>query len=118
MPSHSSYLLQPLDVSCFATLKRAYGRQIGQLMRDGVNHINKADFLTGYNRARTEAITPAITKSGFATIGLVPFDPDRVLSKLNIQIRTPTPTSTYTTTAMDSRDSTAPRNSRSSSKVN
>ena len=26
MPAHSSHLLQPLDVSCFATLKRAYGR--------------------------------------------------------------------------------------------
>ncbi|KAI2791755.1 hypothetical protein POX_c04633 [Penicillium oxalicum] len=26
MPSHSSHLLQPLDVGCFAVLKRAYGR--------------------------------------------------------------------------------------------
>ncbi len=91
MPSHSSHLLQLLDVSCFATLKRAYGRQIEQLMRSGVNHIDKADFLTAYNRARTESMTPAIARSGFAATGLVPFNPDRVLSKLNIQIRTPTP---------------------------
>ena len=91
MPAHSSHLLQPLDVSCFATLKRAYGRQIEQLMRDGVNHIDKSDFLTAYQRARTEAMTPANARSGFAATGIVPFDPDRVLAKLNTQIRTPTP---------------------------
>jgi hypothetical protein len=91
MPAHSSHLLQPLDVSCFATLKRIYGCQIQQLMRDGVNYIDKPDFLTAYNRARIEAITPAIIRSGFAATGLVPFNPDRVLSELNIQIRTPTP---------------------------
>jgi hypothetical protein len=60
-------------------------------MCDGVNHIDKSDFLRAYNIARTEAITPAIARSGFAATGLVPFDPDRVLSKLNTQIRTPTP---------------------------
>ena len=91
MPAHSSHLIQPLDVSCFATLKRAYGRQVEHLMRDGVNYIDKPDFLTAYNIARTEAMTPTIARSGFAATGLVPFDPDRVLSKLNTQICTPTP---------------------------
>lgn len=28
MPVHSSHLLQPLDVSCFSPLKRAYGRLV------------------------------------------------------------------------------------------
>ena len=78
-------------------------------MRNGVNYIDKPDFLTAYHKARTEAMTPAIARSGFAATGLVPFNPERVLEKLNTQIRTPTPpTSTSTTTAMDSRDSTAP----------
>jgi hypothetical protein len=60
-------------------------------MHNRVNHIDKPDFLTAYNIACTEAITPAIARSGFAATGLVPFNPDRVLSKLNIQVRTPTP---------------------------
>jgi hypothetical protein len=60
-------------------------------MRNRVNYIDKPDFLTAYNRARIEAITPAIIRSGFAATRLVPFNPDRVLSELNIQIRTPTP---------------------------
>jgi hypothetical protein len=32
MPPHSSHLLQPLDVGCFAPLKKAYGTQIGELI--------------------------------------------------------------------------------------
>ncbi len=60
-------------------------------MRNRVNYIDKADFLTVYNKARTESITPAITRSSFTATRLVPFNLDRVLLKLNIQIRTPTP---------------------------
>ena len=48
MPSHSSYLLQPLDVGCFAPLKRAYGRLVSDLARVSYNHIDKLDFLTEY----------------------------------------------------------------------
>jgi hypothetical protein len=31
MPAYSSHILHPLDVGCFAPLKRAYGQQIGNL---------------------------------------------------------------------------------------
>jgi len=91
MPPHSSHLLQPLDVSCFAVLKRLYGRQIEDLMRVGVNHIDKSDFLSAYLTARTEALISNTIRSGFAATGLVPYDPEYVLSKLNTQLRTPTP---------------------------
>lgn len=91
MPPYSSHLLQPLDVSCFAGLKRLYGRQVEDLMRAGVSHINKSDFLPAYFTARIEALTPNTVRSGFAATGLVPYEPERVLSKLNTQLRTPTP---------------------------
>ena len=91
MPPHSSHLLQPLDVSCFAVLKRSYGRQIEDLMRVGVNHIDKSDFLPAYCVARIESLTSNTIRSGFGATGLVPYDPERVLSKLNTQLRTPTP---------------------------
>ena len=83
MPPHSSHLLQPLDVSCFAVLKRSYRRQIEDLMRVGVNHINKSDFLLAYCIACTESITSNTVRSRFAATGLVPHDLERVLSKLN-----------------------------------
>jgi hypothetical protein len=35
MPAHSSHLLQPLDVGCFAVLKRAYGHFICDLAGGG-----------------------------------------------------------------------------------
>ncbi|KAJ5261124.1 hypothetical protein N7478_009036 [Penicillium angulare] len=92
MPAHSSHLLQPLDVGCFAVLKRAYGRFISDLARVGYNHIDKFDFLDDYQRARLEVFKkPIIIQNSFIAAGLVPIDPERVLSKLNISLRTPTP---------------------------
>ncbi|KAJ8228343.1 hypothetical protein LV160_008867 [Aspergillus fumigatus] len=94
MPSHSSHLLQLLDVGCFAVLKRAYGRFISDLARRGHNHIDKLDFLDNYQCARLEAFQqPAIIQNSFAASGLVPVNAERVLSKLNISLQTPTPPS-------------------------
>jgi hypothetical protein len=94
MPPYSSHLLQLLDVSCLAVLKRSYGRQIEGYIRNGVNHIDKLDFLKVYHTARIEAMTLANVQSSFAAIGLMPFEPERVLSKLRTQLKTPTPPST------------------------
>jgi hypothetical protein len=91
MPAHSSHLLQPLDVGCFAVLKRAYGQLVETRMRRGFNHIDKFDFLEAFPIARNEAFKSNIIKSSFAATGLVPYNPDRVISKLDIQLRTPTP---------------------------
>ena len=62
-------------------------------MRNGVNHIDKHDFLQEYLIARTESMSIANIQSGFAATGLVPHDPERVLSKLHTQLKTPTPPS-------------------------
>lgn len=94
MPSHSSHLLQPLDVGCFSPLKKAYGYQVENRMRLGINHIAKLDFLLAFRQAHKEAITEANIRSGFAGVGLIPYDLDRVLSGLIVRIRTPTPPTT------------------------
>jgi hypothetical protein len=91
MPPHSSHLLQPLDVGCFAVLKRAYGKCVEDVMRSGQNHIDKLDFLDAFPDARIEAFKAETIKNSFSATGLVPYDPNRVISKLNIQLRTPTP---------------------------
>jgi hypothetical protein len=91
MPAHSSHLLQPLDVGCFAPLKRAYGRFVSDLARCGYNHIDKLDFLADYPRARAEAFKLQTIQTSFAATGITPFEPERVLSKLNISLHTPTP---------------------------
>ncbi|RJE17767.1 Pogo transposable element, partial [Aspergillus sclerotialis] len=91
MPPHSSHLLQPLDIGCFAVLKRSYGRLVETKMRVGINHIDKLEFLEAYPHARADAFKPETIRNSFAIAGLVPYDPDRVLSQLNIQLHTPTP---------------------------
>jgi hypothetical protein len=91
MPPHSSHLLQPLDVSCFAVLKRQYGQLVEQRMRLGFNHIDKIDFLTAFPEARTMAYKVDTIRNGFRASGLVPFDPNQVYQQLTIQLKTPTP---------------------------
>jgi hypothetical protein len=60
-------------------------------MRYGINHVDKLDFLEAYPLARIEVFKSETIKNSFVAAGLVPYDPDRVLSKLNIRLRTPTP---------------------------
>jgi hypothetical protein len=91
MPPHSSHLVQSLDIGCFAVLKCAYGRLIGSKMRARINHVHKLDFLEAYPTARIKAFKSETIENSFAAAGLVPYDPDRVISKLDICLRTPNP---------------------------
>ena len=95
MPPHTSHLLQPLDVSCYSPLKRAYGREVEELARHGVYHVDKTDFLTAYTRIRPTVFTQQNIQAGFRATGLVPSCPDRVLSSLTVA-RTPSPPQTTT----------------------
>ena len=72
-------------------LKRAYGRLVESKMRVGINHIDKFDFLEAYPLARIKAFKSETIKNSFGAAGLVPFSPDRVISKLDFRLATPTP---------------------------
>jgi hypothetical protein len=74
-------------------LKRAYGRLVEFKIRNGINHINKLDFLEVYPLTRMEAFKSEIIKSSFCSASLIPFAPERVISKLDIRLRTPNPPS-------------------------
>ena len=89
MPPHSSHLLQPLDVGCFAPLKKAYGRQAELLMRNKITHISKLEFLPCFKAAFDAAITESNIQGGFRGAGLVPFDPEAVVGKLEVRLCTP-----------------------------
>jgi hypothetical protein len=91
MPAHSSHLLQPLDVGCFSPLKKAYGRCVEDMMRNSINHITKLEFLPAFNKAYHDSFTQSNICAGFRGAGLIPFDPDSVLAKLDIKLRTPSP---------------------------
>lgn len=83
--------LLSLDVSCFTPLKRAYSREIESLVQHQINHITKLEFLLAIKAAYDRSSTLGNIQSTFRGAGLVPLHPDVVLSKLNVQLRTPTP---------------------------
>ena len=56
MPLHSSHILQPLDVGCFAPLKRAYSKKIRVLATDHVGHIDKKAFIASFAKVFETAI--------------------------------------------------------------
>ena len=98
MPPYLSHILQLLDVGCFSSLKTAYGRQVEKLMCNRFNHITKIEFLLAFRDAFDVSITESNIQGSFQGAGLVPFDPDEVLSKLDVQLHTPTPPTTQDTT--------------------
>jgi hypothetical protein len=91
MPPHSSHLLQPLDVACFSPLKRIYGDEISALARSRIHHINKQTFLPAFKAAFEKTFTAENICAGFRGAGLVPHNPEAVLLKLDVRLRTPTP---------------------------
>jgi hypothetical protein len=72
-------------------LKRTYIREIKALIRHHINHIMKLEFLPAFKAAFTWLITWANICSAFQGAGLVSLLLDVVLSKLDVQLRTPTP---------------------------
>ena len=87
--ANSTHLTQALDVGCFSPLKTIYGRLVLEKAQLGVDHIDKVDFLQLYLQARTQTINEKTIKSAFRAVGIVPFDPQQVLSLL--KPRTPSP---------------------------
>jgi hypothetical protein len=91
MPPHSSHLLQPLDVGYFSLLKKAYGQEIEHLIRCSITHVSKIEFFPAFYAAFQATITEKNIKAAFKGAGLVPLDPESVVSKIDVRLRTPTP---------------------------
>jgi hypothetical protein len=109
MPAHSSHLLQPLDVGCFSPLKRAYSREVDSLSRNHINHITTLEFLPAFSVAFEQSFTKSNICSAFHAAGLVPLQADVVLSRLDTQLRTPTPPPALVESILEAR---TPRNVR------
>jgi hypothetical protein len=82
MPLHASYILQLLDVRCFAPLKQVYKKEIRGLVDSYINYVNKKAFLVTFLEVYNRAILKSNILSSFRATSLVPLDPEVVLSKL------------------------------------
>jgi hypothetical protein len=71
LPPHTSHVLQPLDLSVFAPLKRAYRKQLGflSLLNDSTP-IGKQNFLACYRKARISSLIAINIKAGWQALGL------------------------------------------------
>jgi hypothetical protein len=72
-------------------LKKAYGREIEHLIRCSITHISKTEFFPAFYAAFKATFTESNIRGGFRGAGLAPLDPEMVISKLDVQLRTPTP---------------------------
>ncbi|ESZ89450.1 hypothetical protein SBOR_10167 [Sclerotinia borealis F-4128] len=75
-----------------------------------INHITKVEFFIAFKAAYLQSITVQNGLSGFRGAGLIPFDPQTVISKLDIKLRTPTP-SRSSSVELDPWVSQTPHNS-------
>jgi hypothetical protein len=91
MPAHSSHILQPLDVVCFSPLKLKYSQRVRDLARRRVYHINKEGFLPAFKDAFLDVFTYDNCRKAFEAAGLVPINAQRVLDRLEVCLRTPSP---------------------------
>jgi hypothetical protein len=88
IPLHSSHILQPLNVGCFAPLKQAYSREIRVLALDYIGRINKKAFIATFAKVFEKAFSKANVTASFKATGLVPSDLLMVLSKLDVKVCT------------------------------
>jgi hypothetical protein len=70
-------------------LKNAYNRLVQAKAELGIYHIEKLNFLVLFQQARAIALTSKNIKSAFQAVRILPFDPQKVLSRL--KVRTPSP---------------------------
>jgi hypothetical protein len=91
MPPHASHILQPLDIGCFSPLKTAYSKQIEYLVKNHIHHITKVEFLSAFNIAFEQAFTISNIQGSFRGSGICPFDPEAMISNLDVITRTPSP---------------------------
>lgn len=74
-PSHTTHILQGLNVVVFAIIKRYLSEEWDKWEHKTGEKISKLNFLAVYDRAHNCALTPETIKTSFCKTGVWPFDP-------------------------------------------
>lgn len=74
-PSHTTHILQGLNVVMFAIIKRYLSEEWDKWEHKTGEKISKLNFLAVYDRAHNCALTPETIKTSFCKTGVWPFDP-------------------------------------------
>ncbi len=68
-------------------LKRSYGLQIEHFIKAHINHISKVEFFIAFKAAYKQSITVQNSQASFRGASLVPYDPEVVISKLDVNLQ-------------------------------
>ena len=85
---YSSYLIQLLDISYFNILKRSYNREFKTFIKIYINYITKIEFLIVFKIVYINIITIENVQADFRSISLILYNPQTILSKLDIKLYT------------------------------
>ena len=80
-PPHSTHLTQPLDVGVFQPMKHYHAEAVDNAIRLGDVDFNRLDFLAAFNQFCTKAFKSSTIKSAWEITGLIPYNPEVVLTK-------------------------------------
>jgi hypothetical protein len=82
LPTHSTHILQPLDIGVFQSFKHYHQELLKEsIWYSGINY-KKPDFLASFQRMRNLTFKKSIICSAWRKSSLYPFDPSAVLTKL------------------------------------
>ncbi|KAF2186372.1 hypothetical protein K469DRAFT_726379 [Zopfia rhizophila CBS 207.26] len=79
LPSHTTYILQPLDIAVFQPFKYYHKKRVEIETRLSCDNFNKVEFLHAIQDVRKKAYKPGTLQSAFKQAGLWPYN---LLAKL------------------------------------
>ncbi|RVD82092.1 uncharacterized protein DFL_006528 [Arthrobotrys flagrans] len=82
LPTHSIHRLQPLDVGFNAVYSKQYSNTADNALRNNITGIDKQLFIKLLTEARENTVSEDLIKAAWREAGLVPYNPEKVLSKL------------------------------------
>jgi len=110
LPPHSSHVTQPLDIGLFSPLKKYLSAEIAKIVGTNIARLAKPEWCTGYVKARLSAFTIHNIRSSWNGAGLYPFQPRKVIRRIQGFVTpsppsTPAPTDIFDTTLLHSSPS-------------
>jgi hypothetical protein len=86
LPAHTSHVLQFLDLGVFAPLKSRYRSEIAALASlDDASPVKKQRFITCYNSARKETLTPCLLRIRWQAAGIYSYNPVKGINSSQVQ---------------------------------
>jgi hypothetical protein len=82
LPPHSTHLTQPLDVGVFQPMKQHHVDAVHTAVRLGDAEFSRLEFLAAFRDFKFKAFKPTTIQSAGKKVGLIPYNPEIVLSKI------------------------------------